>query len=115
MIDHARAEAMSTRKIVAAAIKRGRMICSMPRPARHGDIIRQMAEAGIEAPIAGEQGFLTNYGHFLGRESALAIAKESGQIVHKHGDQSQLFSRTCGDISPHPHQPAHRCLRHLPF
>lgn len=67
--------------IVAAAIKQGRMICSVPRPGRHHDVIREMATAGISIPINGEQGFMTSDGVFVGRERARRIAFDADQII----------------------------------
>jgi hypothetical protein len=78
--------------IVAAAIKQGNMICSVPKPGRHHDVIRGMARAGIPIPIDGEQGFLTSEGLFVGRKLAKDIALMAGQILSKNGDQRQLFS-----------------------
>lgn len=69
------------RYIVAAAIKECGVICSMSRPARHGDVIRMMATAGFPIPINGRQGFLTSDGLFVGREDARKIAHEAGQII----------------------------------
>ena len=44
--------------IIAAAIKQGEIIHSLPRPARHHDIIREMVNNGYPKPIKGEQGFI---------------------------------------------------------
>ena len=78
--------------IVAAAIKQGNMICSVPRPGRHHDVIREMAKAGIPIPIVGEQGFLTSEGRFVGRKVAKNIALLAGQILSEQGNLTQLFS-----------------------
>ena len=42
--------------IVAAAVrsKRG-LVCFMPKPARHNDIIHAMVDEGLEPPIVGVQ------------------------------------------------------------
>lgn len=77
--------------IVAAAVKEGTMTCSMPRPARHHNILRQMAEAGMPIPIIGEQGFLTSDGLFVGRHRAKVIAVEASQIIGTR-DHDELFS-----------------------
>lgn len=78
--------------IVAAAIRQGSMVCSVPKPGRHHDVIREMARAGIPIPINGEQGFLTSEGQFVGRKQAKHIATLAGQILSKHGNANQLFS-----------------------
>lgn len=78
--------------IVAAAIKQGSMVCSVPKPGRHHDVIREMAKSGIPIPITGEQGFLTSEGIFVNRYQAKDIARMAGQILAKHGNLDQLFS-----------------------
>lgn len=78
--------------IVAAAIRQGTMICSVPKPGRHHDVIREMARSGIPIPIDGEQGFLTSEGHFVDRKRAKYIATLAGQVLTKHGNPNQLFS-----------------------
>lgn len=82
----------AVRRIVAAAIKHGDMICSVPKPGRHHHVIREMARAGIEIPITGEQGFLTDRGLFVDRVRALAIAQTAKQIIRKNGNPNELFS-----------------------
>jgi hypothetical protein len=62
------------RHIVAAAIKEGRLVCSVARPGRHGDVMRQMATEGFPIPIVGQQGFLTSDGLFVDRVEANRIA-----------------------------------------
>lgn len=86
---------LRTRRIVAAAIKEGKMICSVPRPGRHGDVIRAMATAGIPTPINGEQGFLTSDGLFVDRRHARKIAVFAQQIIRRieaGGIHEELFS-----------------------
>lgn len=39
-----------------------------------------------------EQGFLTSKNRFVSRENAFYIAKNSGQILTKHGDKTFLYS-----------------------
>jgi hypothetical protein len=51
--------------VLGTAIMRGKLVYSLPKPARHHDVIREMAEAGIPTPIGGNgdvQGFMTRYG-----------------------------------------------------
>lgn len=64
----------------------------LPQPRRHHDVIAYMANQGVETPIVGEQGFITNNGRFVGRKEALAIATAAGQIITKHGNPDELFS-----------------------
>lgn len=80
------------RHIVAAAIKQGKVICSVPRPGRHHDVIRQMAAAGFPIPVDGAQGFLTDDGLFVDRRHALAIAQTAKQVTVKNGNAKELFS-----------------------
>lgn len=57
--------------IIAAAIRHGDLIISMPKPARHHDIINRFVAIEdhiIVSPI--DQGFLTNKGQFLERKEA---------------------------------------------
>lgn len=83
-------EVLPRRTIVAAAIKQGKLVYSVPRPGRHHNVMREMAAAGIPIPIIGEQGFLTSDGLFVGRFEAKDIAVAAGQ-VGKTG-MAELFS-----------------------
>lgn len=87
------------RAIVAAAVKHDGMVCFVPRPGRHYHVLRQMAAAGINIPITGEQGFVTSDGVFVGRYEARDIAREAGQLIPRNGSgvphvmqHPQLFS-----------------------
>lgn len=77
--------------IVAAAIKQGGIVYSVPRPGRHHHVIKHMVDCGIEPPIFGEQGFLTEDGTFVDREEARRIAIEAGQVVNPDHPR-ELFS-----------------------
>lgn len=87
-------------RIVAAAIfHMPGMICFLVSPARHHDIIRAMAQAGLQTPITGTQGFITSTGRFVGRREARGIAEEAGQLIECEQDgvkfireHSELFS-----------------------
>lgn len=81
----------SDQTIVAAAIQQDGMVCFVPRPGRHHDVIRAMARAGIPIPINGTQGFLTSNGEFVHRRLALGIAEFSGQLLEGKG-HGELFS-----------------------
>lgn len=51
--------------VIGPAIKRDDLVCSLPQPARHHDVIKAMVDAGIRAPIGhgnDVQGFMTRYG-----------------------------------------------------
>ena len=78
--------------IIAAAIKVGNLIHFMPQPARHNDILLEMAKNGLPKPIDGEQGFITAKGNFVNRELALNIADSFGQIIVKKGSKTKLYS-----------------------
>lgn len=79
-------------RIVAAAIKQDGMVCFVPQPGRHHDVIRAMARAGIPIPIKGEQGFVTDEGQFVSRRLARGIAEMASQIVNKNGNPEELYS-----------------------
>jgi len=69
------------KEIVAAAIKHGEMVCFVPRPGRHHDIMRAMARAGLPIPITGRQGFVTSEGKFVNRTEARQIAEKAAQLI----------------------------------
>ena len=79
-------------RIVAAAMIYNGVTCSLPAPARHGDIINTIAKCVPEAmwPISGPQGFVTDQGHFVDRQRAMQIAIASGQMSLTK--VAQLFS-----------------------
>lgn len=79
--------------IIAAAIKFGDLICTMPKPARYNNIIEGCAAAGMPLPIEGVQGFITASGVFLDRTAAALHAVEKDQVgrrqIHSNG---QLYT-----------------------
>lgn len=79
--------------IVAAAMRYKGVIASLPRPARHNNIIHEIGSRipPIEWPVSGETGFLTSDGEFVGRQDAMLIAKRAGQIAEEHEDPN-LYS-----------------------
>lgn len=80
-------------KIVGVAIKTDDgLICCLPKPNRHHDIIRKMASGGFDIPIKGKQGFITNGGLFVDRFQALSIAFAAKQILPGFEDWPQLYS-----------------------
>lgn len=67
--------------IVAAAIRRQGLVFTLPRPARHHDVMRAMFAQGVPAAGDGvDQGFLTDEGMFLRRAAALGHAIEADQV-----------------------------------
>ena len=86
--------------IVSAAIKINHLILSMPQPARHHDILRQISglfdprdrpSHSYESEV---QGFLTDTGEFLNRRDAFKRANECGQSLLRRGGFAgdELFS-----------------------
>lgn len=82
--------------IEMAALKpEGKDAVSLPRPARHHDVIRYMHEQGYSrAEIArSEQGFVTSAGRFMWRAPALRVAQRAGQLIGgKSISSTRLFS-----------------------
>ena len=87
--------------ISQAAIKRDNVIWTLPRPARHHNILWAMYdvdngkspdERPIIIPAHGEQGFITNDGAFVSRECAFNIATCAGQFIGKPCAQPKLYS-----------------------
>lgn len=75
--------------IVASAVRVGAMICTMPPPARHADILHSLHHLGIGSVEPEAQGFLTASGTFAHRQLAHRIAFKSGQVAQLDGE---LFS-----------------------
>ncbi len=71
-----------TEKIVAAAVHAYGATWSLPRPARHHNVLRAIDEAGLDAiaPGPSAQGFLTSEGRFVDRQTAVQLAIKAGQI-----------------------------------
>lgn len=68
-------------------------VVTLPRPARHHDIIGAVAERENRELQEGDiQGFITDLDEFVTRDVALQIAKGYGQIIKKHGNPNILFS-----------------------
>ena len=84
-----------TVKIISAALKVGRLIVSLPAPARHHHVIKELCSVtGRSSEGHGNQGFLTNEGKFVGRREAIDIARQNGQLLGEPTDGSgfQLYS-----------------------
>ena len=80
-------------KIVRAAIKDhdGR-VYSVPKPGRHDTVIHLMATMGVQTPITGKQGFLTNQWQFVDRHEAKRIAAAANQLLPREAGKDELFS-----------------------
>lgn len=67
-------------RITTAAIRddKGR-ITTLPRPARHSDIVFQLAIEGDDAALYGSKGFMTTLGRFVERGEGMNIAVTAGQ------------------------------------
>lgn len=64
--------------IKCAAIKVGKIIYSLPQPARHHNIIHELYFAtGYRVRSSSKQGFLTEDGDFVDRETAFRITGRS--------------------------------------
>ena len=66
--------------VETAAILLDDVIHTLPRPARHHDIIRKLAAEGHPTPIQGVQGFVLSDGQFATRKVARLVAKRAGQV-----------------------------------
>lgn len=79
-------------RIVAAAIMVRGVIYSVPRPGRHGDIMR-LAHLGDGRPQElDDQGFLTSAGRFVRRLEARDIARIAGQLLPREAGLAELYS-----------------------
>ncbi len=92
-------EPASGRTILQVAIRTADgVIHTMPRPARHGEIINRIWQR-YNDPKVGEQGFLLSDGSFADRTEAIVIARAQGQIIptpHRPAGASEfLFSEDC--------------------
>lgn len=67
-------------------------IITLPRPARHHNIIWYMNSIGYDVPIIGEQGFINEEGKFLKRKEAKIEAIKCNQILKGRGTTLQLYS-----------------------
>lgn len=65
--------------IVAAAVEHESGIISMPRPARHGDIINWLCKNVVSHGRNYNCGFVTNRGRFVERKEATQIVRAAKQ------------------------------------
>lgn len=59
------------------------LVVTLPKPARHHQLMDAMWRAGIPAEIrlGSDQGFITSDHRFVDRKEAFAIAKAAGQLI----------------------------------
>lgn len=62
-----------------AAVYKDGIIYSMPRPARHHNVLHAMIASGVD-DRGSEQGFVTTLSRFVRRKPALRIADKAGQL-----------------------------------
>lgn len=72
-------------------------VFSLPRPARHCNVIVFMRDSGKPYNVPGleerhEQGFVTNTGRFVDRIEARAIAEAAGQLLERESGLEELYS-----------------------
>jgi len=75
-------------RVHTAAIKAGKKVFSMARPARHSDIYRNFMLTKGD----GEEGFTTTEGRFVSRREARRIALKANQLVRPRGHPDKLFT-----------------------
>lgn len=76
---------LPSEKVIGPAILRFGLCYSLPKPYRHHDIIRKMAEAGVQNPgshgLGYHQGFLTVDGFMTREETLDYIGCTRAQII----------------------------------
>ena len=87
-------EPMPTHWIERVAIMYEGELYHLPKPARHHDVIREIARLnGVGIQGEDVQGFLDNDGEFVNREQALTIALAANQVLDANNIRAdQLFS-----------------------
>lgn len=86
---------MSFDKIVGVAfLLPSGLLCTLPAPNRHHNLIRCLTEHGCKTPVTKNvtQGFVLDNGMFIGREDARKLAEKNGQLLETAGDHDILFS-----------------------
>lgn len=81
----------------AAIMARGESeATTLPRPARHHDIIAALAARGFGPGDVGpsRQGFVTSTGRYVGREEAWRIAVAAGQLLPARTTDGMEVRRT---------------------
>lgn len=82
-------------RIAAAAIKVGQVVYTGPH---HASIIHQVVACGGETPVKGEQGFVTSFGYFVNRATALRVAIAAGQVDPVLGHNPGLMSENLWSV-----------------
>ena len=68
--------------VVAAAIRNGSFVWSLPAPARHNDVLSHAREHGVRlSSLEDDQGFLLSDGQFARRPVALRVATKASQLI----------------------------------
>lgn len=77
-------------------------VLALPAPARHHHVMwaRRFIDGRPSHPIEATQGFLTTQGRFVDRKAGLKIATARGQIIHKHGNPTELYSEDMWETPP---------------
>ena len=82
-----------TERIVAAAIQWEGVTFSLPKPARHGQVLHSLEPILPDYAITHCcQGFLTSEGRFVNRVQARQLAHMAGQEPGETGGQRDLYS-----------------------
>jgi hypothetical protein len=68
-------------KIVAAAVQFNGVIFTIPKPARHHNIVHAMFYMGLPKLAQQEQGFLLDSGQYINRKDAAILALANGQVA----------------------------------
>ena len=77
--------------IVGVAIKQGDKVYSLPKPARHNDVIELIYERTLQRPVTGTQVFVDSGLNFMDRIEAASYALDHKQIEELRWPP-QLFS-----------------------
>lgn len=81
------------RVVAVAILDENKVIHTLPAPARHHNVIREMARKDLR--VMGpdiEQGFLLSDGRFCRRKPAKLIVKNAGQLLPRASKLAELFS-----------------------
>lgn len=81
-----------TETIVAAAIRVGGVVYSVPRPGRHHDVFKVMTEREAAASRLDDQGFVTSTGRFVNRAEAARLARAAHQLIREPTPADTLTS-----------------------
>lgn len=83
---------MTQERIVAAALRNGLLVLSVPQPCRHHHVMHSAYAAGMEVARF-DQGFITSTGRFVERVEAMKIARAANQLVPPRDAQGIPYSR----------------------